>query len=167
MAVMSSYYWSAFPFDNLCENEGQMAPSNYIGEQRVPVFKTNNTASIIKSWSGSPDDQPEGIDYIETFTIGPNATTYSYCNQDFFSSGRWTFPFIPKWQPDGEEWMTEQQETVTTIYGWTAVALILLFVVFFSYKVVAWFCSYFYGHYMVSKGASTLVLHGPCVQQWF
>jgi hypothetical protein len=161
MAVMSSYYWSGFPFDNLCENEDQQPPANYIGDHKVPVLKANIAASIVESWSGRPEDQPESIDHIETFTIEPNATTYTYCNQNFFASGSWTFPFIPKWQPEGEEWMTDQQETVTKVYGWTTVALIIAFFIFFSYKIVAWFCSYFYGHYQVSGRASALGFGWP------
>ena len=35
-----------------------------------------------------------------------------------------SFPFIPSQQPVGDEWMTEEQETVTTIYGWAAVVAI-------------------------------------------
>lgn len=35
-----------------------------------------------------------------------------------------SFPFVPSNQPEGDEWMTADQETVTSIYGWAAVGAI-------------------------------------------
>ena len=155
MAVLSSYYWSGFPFDNLCENEGEQVPAHYVGIQRVPVFKEEevNLASSVVSEAWRPTNVSIVNHHIEMFTIAPNSTTYVYCNQNYFASGRFTFPFIPYWQLEGKEWMTEEQEQVTTIYGWTAAAFIVAIVIIFVYHIAAWFCSYFYGYYKVSVGS--------------
>jgi len=68
--VMSAYWWSGYPFDNLCEGQN----------------------------------------------------TYNFCNQDFLRSG--IFPPIPSFQPEGLEWMTESQATITGLYAWTAVVMV-------------------------------------------
>jgi hypothetical protein len=49
---------------------------------------------------------------------------YQYCNQNLFGSH--IFPPLPRFQPDGEHWMTESQELLTSLYSWTAVAVIAI-----------------------------------------
>ncbi|KAL7563221.1 hypothetical protein ACA910_014494 [Epithemia clementina (nom. ined.)] len=70
--IMSAYWWSGYPFDNLCE--------------------------------------------------GDNG--YYFCNQDFLRSG--IFPPLPKMQPDGDKWMTKSQETITSLYAWTAFVILFI-----------------------------------------
>jgi hypothetical protein len=69
--VMSAYWWSGFPYDNVCEENGE----------------------------------------------------YTYCNQNLFATR--VFPPLPRFQPDGIEWMSSSQETITILYGWTSVAVIV------------------------------------------
>jgi len=35
------------------------------------------------------------------------------------------FPALPRFQPEGAEWMSSSQETITTLYGWTSVIIII------------------------------------------
>lgn len=102
MAIMSSYFWASFPFDNLCEND-YSAPPAYYDEQTLLRFDSNQT---------------------ETITLNAASPSYRFCNQDFFKAKGRNFPFIPSHQPEGDEWMTDDQETVTLIYGWAAVGAI-------------------------------------------
>ena len=50
-----------------------------------------------------------------------NTSSYRFCNQDMLRRQDRSFPFVPSNQPEGDEWMEPQQETVTTVYGWAAV----------------------------------------------
>lgn len=108
MALLSSYIWSAFPFDNLCMNEGANAPT------------------FAGAWLVTP---LEGD--VEEVTLDDSDGSFRYCLQDFFRISGENFPFISKNQPDGEEWMTSEQETVTDIYGWSAVGVMSLVAISF------------------------------------
>jgi len=111
-ALISSYFWSGFPFDNLCQTDSSgVEGSRYVG-----------------TWVIQPlDGQRRTI-----VTVDDADPVYKYCLQDYFRFfGTLSFPFIPDWQPPGSEWMTEEQERLTTIYGWTAVAVLFLVAVYF------------------------------------
>lgn len=69
--ILSAYWWSGFPYDNVCEDNG---------------------------------------DYV-------------YCNQNLFEARE--FP-LPRFQPDGKEWMSAGQETLTSLYGWTSLVVIIM-----------------------------------------
>ena len=60
-----------------------------------------------------------------SITVETGAKEYRYCSQDMLGpQGSRAFPFIPNNQPIGQEWMTQEQEDVTTVYGWAAVVII-------------------------------------------
>jgi hypothetical protein len=90
MAVMSSYYWSGFPFDNLCMNDS-FVDSEYVGSFTINA----NDAT--------------GLDHVPVqVTISPSSFDFRYCLQNFLKpSNEHTFPFIPDQQAGGDEWMTE------------------------------------------------------------
>mmetsp|Transcript_17898 Transcript_17898/g.25239 ORF Transcript_17898/g.25239 Transcript_17898/m.25239 type:complete len:1117 (+) Transcript_17898:610-3960(+) len=50
--------------------------------------------------------------------------TYKYCQQEMFRNPGNRFPAIPSSQPDGANWMTEDQEFITKVFGWTSVAVL-------------------------------------------
>ena len=125
MAVFSSYFWSGFPYDNLCENEGTEVHPMFVGEYSIPVpKKTSNLNSILALYGGgnetsSVDDNIEY--YYKNVTIEAGWPTYRFCNQDMLGRGRdvtGAYPFVPVFQPTGDEWMTEEQTIVCTYYGW-------------------------------------------------
>jgi hypothetical protein len=72
--IMSAYWWSGFPYDNVCENE-----------------------------------QTGG---------------YQYCNQNLYSAR--IFPPLPRFQTEGNHWMTQNQEVLTSLYSWTSVVVLTL-----------------------------------------
>jgi hypothetical protein len=120
MAVVSSYYWAGFPFDNLCSNEDELdvVDAAYFGTHKI----TTGT--------GSSDSVT-----VDVY----NQYTFRYCLQDLlWTSGR-SFPAIARFQPEGGEWMTEDQEKVTNIYGWTSVGVIAIVVVSFLW---GWYQSF-------------------------
>jgi len=70
--VMSAYFWSGYPYDNVCEVNG----------------------------------------------------AYEACNQDMFRS--WIFPPLPRFQPQGQEWMTQSQARIVSLYGYTSIIIVLV-----------------------------------------
>jgi hypothetical protein len=77
MAVISSYYWSGFPFDNLCPNDSINA--TYVGSVTVVPFD--------ESYVG----------FGENLTFTEDDVDYHFCNQNFMTiAGGPTFPFVPK-----------------------------------------------------------------------
>lgn len=108
MAIMSSFYWSGFPYDNLCEVDEPIDDA-YIGKFRVDALV--NTTFTQK--------------LADTVEFRENDRRYRVCSQNLLAPGRGTtFPFIPAQQPEGSEWMTPDQEDVTLVFGWTAVVII-------------------------------------------
>jgi len=80
--VMSAYWWSGYPYDNVCEEDGE----------------------------------------------------YVYCNQNFFAAR--IFPPLPRFQSEGRQWMSESQETIVSLYGWTSVVVISLALLLVLYQIV-------------------------------
>jgi hypothetical protein len=121
MAVLSSYYWASFPFDNLCRNDGQ-GDTEFSGTWVLPV-------------AGDP--------------ILELNETYRYCLQDFFrfDANERSFPFVSKNQREGERWMTDDQEIVADIYGWSAVGVLAIVVLSFLWGWYIAFRSLFRGTY--------------------
>jgi hypothetical protein len=126
MAILSSYYWSGFPFDNICENDTAVA-SRYVG-----------------SWSVQP---PEGN--AVQVNVAATDPSFHYCLQDFYSFPRDenSFPFISKWQPEGAEWMTDEQETVTDVYGWSSVGVLVVVLLSFLWGWYGGLKGLFHGTY--------------------
>lgn len=58
-------------------------------------------------------------------------SVYKYCLQDLLRGSGQSFPAIPQFQTPGSEWMTEDQERVTTLYGWTSVSVLAIVAVKF------------------------------------
>lgn len=52
---------------------------------------------------------------------------YFFCLQDMFEfRNPVAFPALSRFQRDGEEWMTSDQERIADILGWTCVVLLAL-----------------------------------------
>jgi hypothetical protein len=131
MAVLSSYYWSAFPFDNLCVVEDA-------------TVGTNSTYG--GDWIVSPLDTKLPQVPIQ---IPENGDLYRPCLQDFFHfplSDK-AFPFISMFQLEGQEWMTEDQELICDIFGWSSVGVVVVVVFSFLYKWYSSFLDFFRGSY--------------------
>lgn len=92
--VMSAYWWSGYPFDNICE-----AADGTVGQ----------------------------------------------CDQDMMRRG--LFPPLPRYQTDAV-WMTESQATITSLYGWTAlVVVVIASLLFVKTILIPFVMSFFRGSY--------------------
>lgn len=127
MAVLSSYYWAGFPFDNLCPDENTAINASYVGDWTISMADAEDVA----------------------ITIPANGEVYKYCLQDFFRFPRQdkAFPFIPESQLEGEEWMTMDQEIVTTIFGWSSVGVLIIILLTFIHRWYSSFMHMFRGSY--------------------
>jgi hypothetical protein len=95
MAVISSYTWTQFSFDNLCQLDD--GSEDFIG-----TWTVNNTF----------------------ITVDESTNTYQYCDQNLFNRKPMVFPALPRFQGSNLIWMSDEQENVTFIYGWTSVGII-------------------------------------------
>lgn len=118
MAILSSYYWSAFPFDNICPDEGT---ESYGGTWEVEFGNETLTTEV------------DGL--------------YRFCLQDFFRYDTFSFPFVSQQQREGEEWMTAEQEEITNVYGWTTVGVLGIIIASFVWGWFGNFQSLFRGTY--------------------
>lgn len=133
LALVSSYYWASFPFDNICETSATV-PTTETGTWTVDVIKSSN-------------DVEEHTTYQVVLTEDDNQ--YKYCIQDFmrYPKGYPPFPFVPKNQIPGSEWMTDDQEIVTNIYGWSAIGVMCIVLFSFFWKGYLMFMTLFRGTY--------------------
>lgn len=127
LAIVSSYLYSGFPFDNLCAEDRSHAA--YYGSWKV----TNG----------------EGQD--STAVIEPGMRSYHFCNQFLGPGNNFAFPALPEAQPEGSDWMTDEQEQLTGIYGWVSVGVLGLVGLVFIYRVLRTVQDLFFASYKVSK----------------
>lgn len=132
MVVISSFYWSGFPFDNICPDENISYTGNF---------------TVIQELDEDEEVKKENV----TFTN--EDLDYRFCSQDLIrtglGSGLNTFPFVPSNQPVGDEWMNEDQEMVTLIFGWTSVVITVLVFLKFVWGWVDAYKDLFYSSYKV------------------
>ena len=110
MALVSSYYWASFPFDNLCQGEDGSTAGDALSGTFVISPK---------------DDDTNNANGDVRVTVNTTDPTFVFCKQDFlrfYSDKRNRFPFHHRNQPEGREWMTDDQETVTSVWGWVGLA---------------------------------------------
>jgi len=111
MALLSSYWWSGFPYDNLCENE--VIENKYVGVHFIDTVDGGKS---------------------ESYVVASNTTSYQYCNQNLLTpDGKQVrFPAIPYWQ-NTTKWMTKDQELVTEIFGWASVCVLGILLLRFAW----------------------------------
>lgn len=82
-----------------------------------PLILVTHVVMCSYWWSGYPYDNT-----CEQYSGG-----YVYCNQNFFNGGE--FPALPRFQSESAMWMSQSQEVLTSLYGWTSVVVVLVIVV--------------------------------------
>lgn len=98
LVFMSSFYWSAFPFDNLCPTE-------------------EDVGNVAAEYAGSY--KLNGID--EVVTVEDDSNVWQFCNQDFILRG-FDYPGVAEYGA----WMTEEQRLLSKLFGWTSIVVITL-----------------------------------------
>ena len=93
-----------------------------------PMAKIAHVVMSAYWWSGYPYDQVCGRESDDSDIF--------YCSQDLFRQG--LLP-LPRYQPDGSKWMTDSQEIITALYGWTGIVFMACAAVFVAKKIF-WSC---------------------------
>jgi hypothetical protein len=101
-AVMAAYSIARFPFDNACKDG---ASDGSIGFDTTIQTLKNKAYNI---------------------TVANDAQPYKFCNQDMLRYRGAAFPPLPKFQPEGEEWMTDDQEFLAKLFGWGSIGVIAI-----------------------------------------
>ena len=102
--VMASYSIAQFPFDNACL-DSTISSNDYEGSFTIQTL--NNDAYVVD--------------------IEKNAQSYKICDQEISRYSNITFPPFPRYQPEGEEWMTDSQEDLATIFSWLTIFILTVF----------------------------------------
>jgi hypothetical protein len=123
--LASAYAWAQFPYDNLCD-------------------PTEDYRSYGKS--GQYSYLTEGGE--EDVTEVNQDWAVQYCTQSWLGAYVFPFPPTPRLQPPTLKWMDTSQAQLTTVYGWTAVLAVVVFVViFFGAAITRYILSWFQGMY--------------------
>uniref|UniRef100_A0A7S4APN5 CSC1/OSCA1-like cytosolic domain-containing protein n=1 Tax=Pseudo-nitzschia australis TaxID=44445 RepID=A0A7S4APN5_9STRA len=116
MAISCSYYWTAFPFDNLCPMDDDWISDN-------PTINTSYDGNFILSQSKSGKE-------ITTINVDSSTILYRFCNMNFLDSHpNVAFPFVPAINNenlDPQDYMTDEQLIYTAIFGWSAFAILVI-----------------------------------------
>lgn len=131
--IVSAYDWALFKFDRICygQDETNFASGNY---------------SVIKYFTDSSSSSA-----AETISV-TNPNSYRVCNSqgDCCQQIKFRFPPIPSRAQLSSEfrWMTNEQEDLSTIYGYTSLAVLIAFVVFaFGGSIINFIVHFFKGTY--------------------
>jgi len=108
-AIVSSYAYAEFPYDNLCDaNDGSGGEG--FGRSAVPV----------QFWNGTVGE----IDVPGTHSPA------IFCQQNYIKLPGFDFPALPSAQNKSSgEWMSDSQALLVTIFGWTSLAALVIFVI--------------------------------------
>jgi len=121
----------------------------------IPTVLVTHVVVNAYWWSGYPYDNVCRNDNSNSNNNNGDGNnnggeSYTYCNQNFY--GSLIFPPLPRFQPEGAKWMTESQELVTSLYGWTSVIVILIAsYAFIRNSVIPWFKGIFQSTYEVMR----------------
>jgi hypothetical protein len=122
-ALVSSYMFSGFPYDNLCADN--TSHSAYYGNWQVTNGNGQTSSAVVE----------------------PNQRSYHFCNQYIGPGRNFAFPVSPDAQPSGSKWMTTSQEQLVTIYGIVSVAVLGAVGAVFAYRIFRLFQKLFSASY--------------------
>jgi len=143
MALLAQYAVGKFSLLRLCGPTPDVGfhlarlSRNYF----IPTVLITHVVMSAYWWSGYPYDS------ICENNNDNGEGGYSYCNQNMYGSN--IFPPLPRFQPEDAKWMTESQATLTSLYGWTSVVVLLIAAyTFLRYKVIPWIRSLYESTYV-------------------
>lgn len=121
--LVSAYAWLQFPYDNLCDPDQPITGASGVYQYQAP----------------------DGTIIPTTVT---QDTEVVFCQQSWLYLDRFPFPPTSALQPAGLTWMRGSQETLTDVYGWFSLAVLVFFIVFlFGAAITRFLFSWFRGVY--------------------
>lgn len=99
-----------------------------------------------------------------TVNIEQGDVNYYFCLQDMFRfKNPVAFPALARFQPEGFEWMTSEQETVSNMLGWTCVAVLTVVAAIFINRILIRFLrNLFFSPYKVRIVTFNLAFSYEC-----
>jgi hypothetical protein len=87
-------------------------------------------------------------------------TNVVFCRQSWYSQDGFSFPAVPSvLQSQGLRWMTESQETLCRLYGWSSVVVLIFFVlILFGGSLTGFIVGLFRGTYQVRHHSSDALM---------
>ena len=138
LAIFIQYYRDKF----CLLRQWKAAPdvgSNLSSLSRNYFFLMSKITHVIMSaywWSGYPYDK---------VCRESDGSGYFYCEQNLLGK---LVPPLPVYQPDSAKWMTDDQEIITALYGWTAIIVLVTSVGTFMKKTLgSYIQSFMYNTY--------------------
>lgn len=125
-SIISAYVWAGFPYDNVCE----------------PIPAKN-------AFTGLDVTPAELATLADVNLVQDNEV--QFCNQNWAGFDGLPFPPTARSQPNDLKWMTDEQETLANISGYTALASLTVFLlVFFGGTTLSYLFSWIQGVYKPS-----------------
>lgn len=145
LAFCSAYWWAGFPFDKLCPDGKVGEFSRYIGNHVINTKEINGDEKKVNVTVKSGDDLYQfcAMDMLKPFRFPP--LPREQCRaQDYGASTYCT-------EEDSVKWMTEEQERVTTIFGWFLTGMTIISLLFILYHIYMTFRGYFHASKFVGE----------------
>jgi len=136
VSIFSAYFYSGFPYDNLCTVDD--TDEAYIGEYEIRSYYQSEL-------------------HYHPVSVNATAQFYEFCNMDYRSNA---FPTLPIYQekvsiaftqstnglaPRVHTWMTKKQSILCATFGWTSIAFIIVIglriILDFIMEIKLWFKS--------------------------
>jgi hypothetical protein len=139
-ALMVSYNYTGWPFDNACRkcamwNAIETAAPFLILSQRYRP-STESDAAVPDQYVGSYT-AIDGNGIEVAVNIEADDTEYHFCLQDMLRfRNPPAFPALARFQQEGEEWMTSDQERISAMLGWTSIAVLFFVAVIFINRIL-------------------------------
>eukprot|EP00557_Chaetoceros_sp_GSL56_P010713 CAMPEP_0176478664 /NCGR_PEP_ID=MMETSP0200_2-20121128/1309_1 /TAXON_ID=947934 /ORGANISM="Chaetoceros sp., Strain GSL56" /LENGTH=987 /DNA_ID=CAMNT_0017874621 /DNA_START=38 /DNA_END=3001 /DNA_ORIENTATION=- len=132
-ALACAYDWGQFPYDRVCNGATTATAVTYENGGDFELFYPNGTV----------------VDFTETFTVSRETTVRVCSASDCCQQIGINFPPVPsRFENDEFEWMSEDQRTISVIYGWTCVGFLIAYaVIAFGGNFVKLVISQFVGIY--------------------
>lgn len=115
LSIMSMFYWSGYPFDNICDTDVYISEYSYAG-----YIGTHSAVLGSDRFGWTPI----------FITVGGDTSqqVYRFCNQNFLERLPTLLDFFTE---DAEDWMSSDQILLVDLYGYFAIAIILCTLLFY------------------------------------
>lgn len=127
-AVMSSFNYASFPYDNACGTWLSFLRYSYrttllSANENILPFTLVDETTVSSEYVGTFEATTPSGNAVQV-DVAKGDSNYFYCNQDMMHYSPPAFPAIPSNQPVGGEWMTPSQD-FCNVFGWTALVIVV------------------------------------------
>lgn len=111
LAIVSEFYWSAYPFDNVCESDDVVSSyshAKFIGTHSVSTMSVSGSSST---------------SYEVTLHGDGTAKVYYFCDEDYLERISALLTFF---QMEKDDWMSVDQQRLTFLFGFLCVGVLVV-----------------------------------------